>query len=349
MRVILVSKNFSTNRNISHIGLGVAGLNTSKVLSANGIHTEVWQVVDSNELRQRLNLAREDHHHITHVVISAPWIHTHALNHLCSLFPRTQFAVSSHSNVGFLQADPQGMKLFREGLELEMALTNFRMAANSKKMCRWVEDAYGHPCQLLPNLYFLNKIHKSHRKLWDGGILKIGIFGATRPQKNLASAVGSAIELSYQLKIHTQIWLSSGRNEGGGNTILNTIREMVKDLPNVSLHEAGWQTWPRFRQLVGSMHLLIQPSYTESFNMVTADGVAEGVPSVVSEAIDWVPQSWVANADDVFDIAKVGRHLIHDHHAASEGLEHLISHVEAGLKRWKTYLESTIIPSEYLI
>ncbi len=30
------------------------------------------------------------------------------------------------------------------------------------------------------------------------------------------------------------------------------------------------------------MHLLLQPSYTESFNMVTADGVAEGVASVVS-------------------------------------------------------------------
>jgi hypothetical protein len=32
------------------------------------------------------------------------------------------------------------------------------------------------------------------------------------------------------------------------------------------------------------MHLLIQVSYTESFNMVTADGVLEGVPSVTSDA-----------------------------------------------------------------
>ena len=63
---------------------------------------------------------------------------------------------------------------------------------------------------------------------------------------------------------------------------------------NVKLVENGWQSWPKFRQSVAHMHLLLQPSYTESFNMVTADGVAEGVPSVVSHAIDWAPEHWKA-------------------------------------------------------
>ena len=339
MRIILASKNFAVNRNVSHTGLGVSGINTAKVLHKHGIHAEVWQVVDSNELRMGLNWHRRDAKPITHVIISAPWIHTHALTHLCHLFPNIQFAVSSHSNVGFLQADPQGMKLFREALELEMSVHNFSAAGNSKKFCRWIEDAYGSPCTHLPNLYFLNKIHKSHRRLWDGGVLKIGVFGATRPQKNIASAVGAAVELSYQLKAETQIWLSSGRTEGGGNTILNTVREMVRGLPNVSLHEAGWLTWTSFRTLVGSMHLLITPSYTESFNMCVADGIAEGVPSVVGEAIDWVPQSWRGNVDDVFDLAKVGRHLIHDSHAAAEGYEHLQNYVEHGVRAWEKFLK----------
>jgi hypothetical protein len=34
------------------------------------------------------------------------------------------------------------------------------------------------------------------------------------------------------------------------------------------------------------VHLLLQPSFTQSFNVVTADGVHQGVPSVVSDAID---------------------------------------------------------------
>jgi hypothetical protein len=286
----------------------------------------------------RLNLQKTAENKITHVIISAPWIQTTALQSLCHLFPQISFCVSSHSNCGFLQADPGAVRLIREAAALELGLANFRLAGNSKKFCRWIQDAYGHPCQYLPNLYFLNNVNKAHRRLWNGGLLKLGVFGATRPQKNIASAVGAAVELSYQLKSQTQVWLSSGRTEGGGNTILNTVREMVRDLPNVSLHEAGWISWPSFRTLVGSMHLLITPSYTESFNMVTADGITEGVPSVVGEAIDWVPNSWQANVDDVFDIAKVGRQLIHDPHAPAEGLQHLENYLHLGIQAWKKFL-----------
>ena len=64
---------------------------------------------------------------------------------------------------------------------------------------------------------------------------------------------------------------------------------MMNGLPHVRLVENAWQTWPQFRQTVRHMHLLLQPSYTESFNVVTADGIAEGVPSVVSDAIEWAP------------------------------------------------------------
>jgi hypothetical protein len=60
--------------------------------------------------------------------------------------------------------------------------------------------------------------------------------------------------------------------------VLGAVKELIADLPGVKLVLNGWQSWPRFRKIVGHMHLLLQPSYTESFNMVTADGVVEGVP-----------------------------------------------------------------------
>ena len=108
----------------------------------------------------------------------------------------------------------------------------------------------------------------------------------------------------------------------------------------MKLVPSGWQTWSQFRQTVGQMHLLLQPSYTESFNMVTADGIAQGVPSVVSDAIDWVPDNWQAKADDVCDIARTGRHLLGDPHAAGEGLRSLRNYVDSGLRSWMAYLES---------
>jgi len=332
MKIILAYKNFAANKSISHIGLGVAALNTCKVLRANGMPCEVWPIIDPSDLRKKINLA---HDKPTHVVISAPWIATESLASLCMLFPDTEFLVNCHSNVGFLQADSNGVKLLREGLDLEMALPNFKIAANSKKMVRWIEDAYGNPVVYAPNLYYLDPRHAYHHKPWKHGHLKIGVFGATRPQKNIMSAVGAAIEISHQLKAQTEIWMSTGRLEGGGLTILRAVQELTRDLPLVTLKESGWKTWPQFRRLVSSMHLLLQPSYTESFNMVTADGIAEGVPTVVSEAIDWTPGSWEADVDDVFDIAKVGRYLLFDPLAAAEGLEHLKHFIVHGVLAWK--------------
>jgi glycosyltransferase involved in cell wall biosynthesis len=337
VRLILAYKNFAAAKHVSHIGLGVSALNTCKRLQDEGIECNVWPVLDGNNLRQRLHL--DQGNPITHVVISAPWIPTDGINQLSTLFPNTQFAVNCHSNVGFLQADTNGVRLLREYLGLEMAVPNFNVSANSSRMSRWVTDAYGSPCQTLPNLYYLDSVDRIGKPLWNGSVLRIGIFGATRPQKNFMSAVGAAVELSYQLKAQTEIWINTGRLEGGGNTILNSARELVRNLPLVTLREAGWMTWPEFRRLIGTMHLLLQPSYTESFNMVTADGIAEGVPSVVSDAIDWVPHYWQAYADDVFDIARVARHLLFDSLAAREGIICIRRHNEHGIRLWKEWLK----------
>lgn len=335
MKVIYAYKNFAANKHISHIGLGVSALNTCKTLSKNGIPAAVWPIISADDLRIRLlnqgNL-------VSHVVIAAPWISTQKLQELCDEFPQITFAVNCHSNVGFLQADRRGVQLIREGLDLEMALPNFRMAANSRKMTKWTTDTYGNPCAFLPNLYFFDTEERYHKPPYHGGTLRIGAFGATRPQKNFLCAVGAALEIGYQLKVKTEIWVNTGRLEGGGNCILDSAREMVSGLPNAELKEAGWMTWPQFRRLIGSMHLLLQPSDTESFNMVTADGIVEGVPSVTSYAIDWVPQHWKATLDDCFDMARVGRTLLYDPRAPFDGIEALRCYNERGLTAWFKYL-----------
>lgn len=330
-RVILAYKNFAANKNISHIGLGVAALNNAKSLRERGIAAEVWPIVNAADLRSRLDAS------ISHVVISAPWIPSAELQRMTSDFPDIQFAVNCHSNVGFLQADTNGVRLVREAMEIERGTWNFRVAGNSRKFCRWVRDAYSVPCTYLPNLYHLNSSHPPCRPLYSGGTLRIGAFGATRPLKNFMSAAGAAVEIAARLRVNLELWISSGRTEGG-NGILEAVRTMVAGLPNVKLIEGGWQSWPKFRQTVRHMHLLMQPSYTESFNMVTADGVAEGVPSVVSEAIDWAPDSWKASIDDVWEIARTGRQLLADPYAAEDGFNALLQHNRSGLEAWLEYL-----------
>lgn len=332
MSVVLAYKNFAANRNISHIGLGVAAINTAKVLCREGIHTEVWPILSSADLRGRLTTAPAEH-----VVISAPWIPGTELHSLSSDFPKTQFAVNCHSNVGFLQADRNGVKLVRETMEVETGTANIHLAGNSRRFCEWIRFAFGAPCAYLPNLYYLDNRPVPARKPFCGGTLRIGAFGATRPLKNLMSAAGGALEIARNFRSPLELWLSAGRAEGGGDGILAAVKEMLSGLPGVSITMNGWQSWASFRKTVASMHLLLQPSYTESFNMVTADGVAEGVASVVSSAIDWAPQDWKANVDDVLDIARIGRRLLADPRASDEGRSALQSYVADGLSSYRKY------------
>ena len=94
----------------------------------------------------------------------------------------------------------------------------------------------------------------------------------------------------------------------------------------------------QFRAVVARMHLMLQPSYTESFNMVTADGIAEGVPSVVSTAIDWVPRDWQVCADNVLGIAKTAKRLLRNPAAGADGYRALRTYVADGMKSWQAYL-----------
>lgn len=334
MNVVLAYKNFAASRNISHIGLGVAALNTAKVLRRAGIRAEVWPIVSATDLRTRL-ATRPAHH----VIISAPWIPSQELQELANAFSDTHFAVNCHSNVGFLQADRNGTKLLRETIEIELGSHNVHVAGNSRRFCDWVRAAWGARCAYLPNLYYLDDRPIHWHQPFNGGTLRIGAFGATRPLKNLMSAAGAALQIAREMRAPLELWLSAGRAEGGGETVLASVKELLDGLPNASLVLNGWQSWPKFRQTIAHMHLLLQPSYTESFNMVTADGVAEGVPSVVSPAIDWAPDEWKADPDNVREIARTGRRLLVDPYAAGDGLIALDLYVADGLRAYREYLE----------
>ena len=331
MEVVLAYKNFAANRAISHIGLGVTAMNTAKSLRAAGFNADVWPIISAGELRAGL-----ERNPASHVIISAPWIQTNDLALLCAEFKDTQFAVTCHSNLGFLQADPSAMRLVREGLDLRRTTWNFRMAANCDRLSNWVTRVYGTQCTHLPNLYFLEG-EPPQRERYSGGTLRIGAFGATRALKNLLTAAGAALDIANAKRANLEFWISSGRNEGAG-AVLDAVRQMLNGLHHVKLVENSWQTWPQFRQTVRHMHLLLQPSYTESFNVVTADGVAEGVPSVVSEAIEWAPDNWKAPVDDAHAMARVGLRLLGSRWAARRGMSALKRHNRMALDRWREFL-----------
>jgi glycosyltransferase involved in cell wall biosynthesis len=340
VHVVIAYKNFAANKGISHIGLGVTAMTNCKLLNAAGFWCEVWPIVSIDDLRSRLGAAQTNTPGtpVTHVVISAPWLATADLMALCILYHQVDFTVVSHSNVGFLQADPNGLALLRQAGDLQTGSVNFHIGGNSQKFIEWWQEVYHQPMRWLPNMYALTTNDYVPQRWTPGATLRVGSFGAIRPLKNLLTAGGAALELAQRMQTKLEFHISAGRAEGGGDTILRALLAMYANLPDATVVQTGWQSWPIFLQLVRSMDILIQPSYTESFSMVSADAIGQGVPVVGSDAIDWLPARWIASNDDATKIADVAAELLLSPSTAKLGLPALKAHNAAGLKSWSAIL-----------
>jgi hypothetical protein len=344
-RVLLVYRSFNK---VSHVGLGISSLNTSRVLRASGTWADAWAAGTVDDINAKLEALHstahtENLHPVSHVVIQAPWVQTKDMQAMLMRWPDVHFCVLCHSNIGFLQVDPNAIRLMREQSELTLSHHNFSVGGNCQRFTdAWV-NMYGVPMAWLPNLYDVSTIKPVGQRVpWvPGSTLRIGVFGALRPLKNMVSSVAAAMDLAHQSRADVEIWMSDGRNEGGGTTLPAAIDQLTSGVANVKLMKAGWQTWPAFRQTVGKMNLLLNASYTESFQIVCADGIAEGVASVTSDAVDWAPSDWCANADDVTDIASTARRLLSDPHAVDAGQRALKVYTAQGLLAWQAYLRSS--------
>jgi hypothetical protein len=338
-KVILVCRDFGGS-GVSHVGLRISADYTAKTLMGEGIWAEAWSTKTANELTIQLRKAKEaaiarNEVRPSHIVISAPWIEPVDLAKLAGEFPEIHFIVVSHSCVGFLSADPHAIKILKEVANMQMTSHNIFVGGNSLKFTSWATDTWGIPVMWCPNLYCMKEVFSHRDRNWSpGSILRIGIFGANRPLKNHVCSAAAAAELAIRYGTPVEVYLSTGRNEGGSPLAL---AEML-DVRNIAVKPTGWLNWPAFRKLLRTMDIVMQPSFTESFNVVAADSIAEGVPVVVSETIDWVPRWWQAVADDPQDIARVADTLLRDPTTSHQGRIALRDYVDRGIAQWKRVL-----------
>ncbi len=183
----------------------------------------------------------------------------------------------------------------------------------------------------------LERVQRRRDERHQHRLLRIGAFGALRWLKNHTTAAAAALAMARERGCDLELWMSVDREEHG-RTVLQSVRNLFAGLPWARLHEAPWESWAAFRRIVRSMDLTLQPSFTETFNIVTADSVAEGVPVVVSHAVEWAPESWKADPDEIGDIARIGSALLASSTGAEEGLRALERYLEASIAIWKTYL-----------
>lgn len=349
-RVILAIKNFSKVPGVCHIGLGVTAANTQKVLRRAGLHTEVWSVNAQKQpsgkiireaalLWKELAKREDDARKITHVIVSSPaWIQPCDFQNLAMRWPDITFIQLNHSGCAYLSIDKYGIRNIRDVAALSEQFHNVKVAANNERVCKEINSLCGIDTLYLPNLYDTASYIRPGPPQRLGNTLRVGSFGASRPWKNQLNAAAGAVMLAKNLGCRLELFVNSKRPDGG-ERMIESRAEMFDHLPHAKIIDVPWASWPKFRDISATMHLLVQPSFDETFNVVTADGIAEGVPSVTTSAIEWTPRSWWASPEDPSDIMTVGIGLLHGSaHAVHEGRVALEKYVQLGLHRWLDYV-----------
>lgn len=331
--VILVYKDFTGWCGYSSVGLHVGAVKTAEYLRAHGVQAKPVPVRHNVDLYHYLR-----QHFVSHCVIMAPWITPLDLGSLVEHFNRIRFVVKSHSNVAGLYGDYRGIGNLRNYADQTNDYPNLQVAGNAAPFAKWFTAAYEYDMLTLPDLYPIDAVSAKVRE--RGMTVKIGAFGALRPEKNLTTAAAAALLIAKPLRRQVQFHLNSG-GERDGKGLMTTIDQMCQGIPGFDVIKHKWMDWEKFFALVGRMDLLLQPSFTESFNIVTADGIAAQVPSVVSSAIRWAPKSWMAESDDANDVARVGLRLLGNPHSWAEGRDALEFHNRHGFHLWRKYLRES--------
>jgi hypothetical protein len=343
VRLINVVHRFQTPMaGTSDAGLAVTLNGTMRTLRQAGVHCESWNVRSVEELFTKLEADEwRSNRKITHVVINTPNFTTpEKFAELAARWIDTEFVMLNHTGLAYLSIDQhgQGVQRTRKLLDLQTATHNIKVAGNNIRYVRMFQDAYGHVVVYLPNLYDITSFREPVISRKDPDPLRIGSFGVGRPWKNQLVAAQAALSMArrsgVRLELHYNVdpWKSnqdlvSCRNELFANTHHTLIAK-------------NWNWWPHFRQLVSGMDLLLNPSFDETHCCVCADGIAEGVPGVVTAAMEWCPRSWqVSEPHDPANIAAVGMTLLHNRIGAiHDGRTALRGYVSAGIKTWIDYL-----------
>jgi glycosyltransferase involved in cell wall biosynthesis len=341
IRLILAIKNFAATPGVCHIGLGVTALNTMRVLRRNGIDCQAWSAQTAKELYllieedERKNPARP----ITHVVISAPsWVQPESFGDFSIRWPDIVFVQLNHSGLAYLSIDRYGIKNIRAVSALSLVSHNIRVAGNNRRLTRWFFNALDTPELYLPNLYDTTTYVEPVIQRRDHDPLRIGSFGAGRPWKNQLLAAEAAVQMARNLGVNLELYVNTQRPDGGERMIV-ARKELFDDLPNAKLIEVPWALWPIFRRKVATMDIMISPSFDETFCVICADGIAEGVPSVVTGAMEWTPPTWWCEPYDATSASSIGMSMLYGRVGTiQDARTRLIDFVESGVRQWIKFL-----------
>lgn len=310
-----------------------------------GYETEIVHALDNNSIDRLVTRYRPDI-----VVIEAYWVVPEKFDVLVKLHPKVTWVVRNHSPMPFAA---------NESVIVDWSLRYMNhphvvLACNDERADRefrnliaiyknWEDEKIDRRCVFLPNYYPVHYKHRTPPVLSD--VIKIGCFGAIRPLKNQLIQAVAAIEYANQIGKKLEFHINGTRIEGRGDAILKNIRGLFKNITQYELVEHSWLTHHKFISLVRSMDLCLQVSYSESFNIVSADCITNGVPVVVSSEMKWMDHLLYADPNDSESIVKAIGHAIKTNRTPElihESINSLHQFDEKSMRRWQNFIDRTV-------
>ena len=254
-------------------------------LNENDYEAKITPVVDSNSIDKIVTEFNPDV-----VVIEAIWVPPAKFKELFQIqrHKNRRWIVRLHSKAPFLANEGIATRWIKQYASINEL--KIEIAPNTTELTEQLTYCFPEGQFIfLPNIYkakpFIPKKHVQSKNYVD-----IGSFGAIRPMKNTYQQAMAAIEFAEHIGKTLRFHINGTRTEQSGDNALRNIQALFEHSKH-ELVEHKWYKHNEFLEAASKMDIGMQVSFSESFNIVTADFVTAKVPIVASDDISWMP--WI--------------------------------------------------------
>jgi hypothetical protein len=313
----------------------------SQMLTDLGYSTKLAVVTDNNDIDREVTLFNP-----THVIIEALWVVPTKFSILQKLHPNVTWIIRLHSEMPFMAGEGMSMDWIGD----YSSFGNIVLAANAPRMLseikmyltiknNWDTKTANEKVIYLPNYYpkeFSAPKVIDKNKDW----IDIGCFGAVRLLKNHLEQAFGALKFANSIGKKLHFHINAGRIEMQGDPVINNLRGLFEQLDGTG-HELinhEWVPHEGFIDLCTSMDIGMQVTFSETFNIVGADFIANGVPLVGSSEIPWINSASAADPTSSDDIAiKLGLAYLHPDAIVTMNQKTLSAYLDKTKRVWDNY------------
>jgi hypothetical protein len=305
-------EDYSDHESYSKQGVSTGLWNSARLvvemLNKEGIEAKLIEVIDNNCIDRAVTAYRP-----TDVIIEALWVVPEKFEILTRLHPNVRWNVRLHSELPFMANEGIAMKW----ISAYVKYPNVSVSANSPRMLRevttllteemgWTDEELDAKVFYTPNYYMPGQIESAVKTpLDDRASVNICCFGAIRPLKNQLIQAVAALKFATSIGKQLNFHVNSGRVENKGDPVYHNLVAMFDNLKcqGHQLIQHQWMPHKEFLEVIKQMDMGLQVSYTETFNIVSADLVACRIPTVVSNEVSWMVPYYANpnSSEDIFN------------------------------------------------